>query len=82
MDVNELGEFGLIDHLTRDFPLVQPSSLKGVGDDAAVIDYGGPQCAVVATDMLVEGIHFDLATRRSSTSATSPSWSTCPTSTR
>lgn len=59
-DVNTLGEFGLIEHLTRDFPLRQPSTLKGVGDDAAVID-NGPFCTVVSTDMLVEGIHFDLA---------------------
>lgn len=59
-DVNTLGEFGLIDHLTRDFPLQQPSTIKGVGDDAAVIDNGG-LCTVVSTDMLVEGIHFDLA---------------------
>lgn len=59
-DVNTLGEFGLIEHLTRDFPLTQPSSLKGIGDDAAVID-NGDFCTVVSTDMLVEGIHFDLA---------------------
>lgn len=61
MDVNTLGEFGLIEHLTRDFTLLQPSSLKGVGDDAAVIDTGGEYCTLVSTDMLVEGIHFDLA---------------------
>ena len=59
-DVNTLGEFGLIEHLTRDFPLRQPSTLRGVGDDAAVIENGG-LCTVVSTDMLVEGIHFDLA---------------------
>ena len=59
-DVNTLGEFGLIDHLTRDFPLVQASSLKGIGDDAAVID-NGAFMTVVSTDLLVEGIHFDLA---------------------
>lgn len=59
-DVNTLGEFGLIDHLTRNFPLQNPSSLKGVGDDAAVIE-NGDFCTVVSTDMLVEGIHFDLA---------------------
>ena len=59
-DVNTLGEFGLIEHLTRDFPLRQPSTVRGVGDDAAVID-NGPFCTVVSTDMLVEGIHFDLA---------------------
>jgi thiamine-monophosphate kinase len=59
-DVNTLGEFGLIEHLTQNFPIVQPSTLKGVGDDAAVID-NGPFCTVVSTDLLVEGIHFDLA---------------------
>ena len=58
-DVNELGEFGLIEHLTQRFPLSNPSSVKGVGDDAAVIDNGNFQ-TVVSTDMLVEGIHFDL----------------------
>ncbi len=59
-DVNTLGEFGLIEHLTRDFPITQPSTIKGVGDDAAVIE-NGSFCTVVSTDMLVEGIHFDLA---------------------
>ncbi len=59
-DVNTLGEFGLIEHLTRNFPLQNTSSLKGIGDDAAVID-NGSFCTVVSTDMLVEGIHFDLA---------------------
>lgn len=59
-DVNTLGEFGLIEHLTRDFPITQSSTIKGVGDDAAVIE-NGSLCTVVSTDMLVEGIHFDLA---------------------
>lgn len=58
-DVNELGEFGLIDHLTKDHKLLNPSSVKGVGDDAAVIDNGG-LLTVISTDSLVEGIHFDL----------------------
>lgn len=58
-DVNKLGEFGLIDHLTSPFHLQQASSIKGVGDDAAVID-NGKMVTVVSTDMLVEGIHFDL----------------------
>ncbi|RMG84245.1 MAG: thiamine-phosphate kinase [Bacteroidetes bacterium] len=58
-DVNELGEFGLIDHLTRNFPLRNASSVKGIGDDAAVIENGN-FLTVVSTDMLVEGIHFDL----------------------
>jgi len=58
-DVNELGEFGLINHLTKDHNPQHPSSIKGVGDDAAIIDNRDLQ-TVVSTDMLVEGIHFDL----------------------
>lgn len=58
-DVNELGEFGLIDLLTRNFKLHHSCSLKGVGDDAAVID-NRSALTVVSTDMLVEGVHFDL----------------------
>lgn len=58
-DVNELGEFGLIDHLTKNFPIKNPSTQKGIGDDAAVIDNGDLQ-TVISTDLLVEGIHFDL----------------------
>ncbi len=58
-EINELGEFGLIDHLTQDFPLKNKSSIVGVGDDAAVIN-NGKNLTVVSTDMLVEGIHFDL----------------------
>ncbi|MFT5167316.1 MAG: thiamine-monophosphate kinase [Saprospiraceae bacterium] len=58
-DVNDLGEFGLIEHLTKDHPMVNPSTIKGVGDDAAVID-NGDSVTVISTDSLVEGIHFDL----------------------
>lgn len=58
-DVNELGEFGLIEHLTKDIQLQNKSSVKGVGDDAAVIA-NGDLLTVVSTDMLLEGIHFDL----------------------
>jgi len=58
-DVNQLGEFGLIDHLTKAARLENASSIIGVGDDAAVID-NGKLLTVVSTDMLVEGIHFDL----------------------
>ena len=58
-DINSLGEFGLIEHLTQHFVPAQASSIKGVGDDAAVIDNNG-YLTVVSTDMLVEGIHFDL----------------------
>ncbi len=59
-DIGTLGEFGLIDILTSDAVLKLPTSIKGVGDDAAVID-SGDHFTLVSTDMLVEGIHFDLA---------------------
>lgn len=58
-ELSELGEFGLIDRLTKNINLVQPSTLKGVGDDAAVID-AGDRVTLVTTDQLNEGIHFDL----------------------
>lgn len=57
--INKLGEFGLIDHLTKGIELINPSSVKGVGDDAAVIDNEGFK-TLVSTDLLVEGIHFDM----------------------
>ena len=57
--ISELGEFGLISRLTSGFEAIQKSTLKGVGDDAAVIDSLGKK-TVVSTDLLVEGIHFDL----------------------
>jgi thiamine-monophosphate kinase len=55
-----LGEFGLIDHLTQNISNKNQSTLKGVGDDAAVLRYNAGTCTVVSTDMLVEGIHFDM----------------------
>jgi thiamine-monophosphate kinase len=58
-EISELGEFGLIDHITKDVKLNHKNTLKGIGDDAAVIDYG-EICSVVTTDLLVEGIHFNL----------------------
>ena len=58
-EISSLGEFGLIDHLTSDFKVKNPSTLKGVGDDCAVIDYDGKH-TLVTTDLLLEGIHFDL----------------------
>lgn len=58
-EIATLGEFGLIDRLTGDIQLTQPTSLKGVGDDAAVLDHAGKQI-LVTTDLLLEGIHFDL----------------------
>ncbi len=58
-EIGQLGEFGLIDHLTSSFQKSQPSTLTGVGDDAAVIDHGKLQ-TVISTDLLLEGIHFDM----------------------
>jgi thiamine-monophosphate kinase len=58
-NISELGEFGLIKHLTSQIELKNPSSKKGVGDDAAVIDNADLR-TIVTTDMLVEGVHFDL----------------------
>ncbi|MAT53961.1 MAG: thiamine-phosphate kinase [Saprospirales bacterium] len=58
-EISEYGEFGLIDHLTKDLKIHNSSTIKGVGDDAAVIDNDG-FLTVVSTDMMVEGIHFDL----------------------
>jgi thiamine-monophosphate kinase len=59
-EIGSLGEFGLIKVLTSAFKTENESTLKGVGDDAAVIDCGNGNCKVITTDMLVEGIHFDL----------------------
>lgn len=58
--IAQLGEFGLIDHLTAQFQIAQPSTLKGIGDDAAVLDFKDEK-VVVTTDLLIEGVHFDLA---------------------
>ena len=58
-ELSSLGEFGLIKHLTQFIEINNESTIKGIGDDAAVIDYKGKQM-VVSTDMLVEGVHFDL----------------------
>lgn len=60
-EISKLGEFGLIEHLTKNIKLTNKSSVKGVGDDAAVLDYTGKNKKVlVTTDLLLEGIHFDL----------------------
>jgi thiamine-monophosphate kinase len=58
-EISSLGEFGLIDHLTKNIELQNASSVLGVGDDAAVIDHFGKQ-TVITTDLLIEGVHFDL----------------------
>ncbi|MDR0227932.1 MAG: thiamine-phosphate kinase [Flavobacteriaceae bacterium] len=59
-DLGQLGEFGLIEHLTKNFELEQESTLKGIGDDAAVLSFADDK-VVVSTDLLVEGVHFDLS---------------------
>jgi thiamine-monophosphate kinase len=59
-EISSLGEFGLIDHLTINNELKNASSILGTGDDAAVVDHFGRQ-TVISTDLLLEGIHFDLS---------------------
>jgi len=56
----QLGEFGLINHITKNFSIQQESTIKAIGDDAAVLDFKSKK-AVVSTDLLVEGVHFDLS---------------------
>ena len=58
-EIASLGEFGLIDHLTQNIEMQNASSVLGVGDDGAVIDHFGKQ-TVISTDLLIEGVHFDL----------------------
>ena len=58
--IAQLGEFGLIEHLTKNLSVTRPSTLKGIGDDAAVLDFKDKK-VVVSTDLLIEGVHFDLA---------------------
>ena len=56
--LEDLGEFALIEHLTKSATPALPSTLHGIGDDAAVIKHEGE--TVISTDMLIEGVHFDL----------------------
>jgi thiamine-monophosphate kinase len=58
--LSQLGEFGLIEHLTKNFDVKQPSTQKSIGDDAAVLDFKDKK-VVVTTDLLIEGVHFDLS---------------------
>lgn len=64
MQIKELGEFGLINHLTKDIKPQNASTIKGIGDDCAIIDYQNgsdtPKESLVTTDLLLEGVHFDL----------------------
>ena len=57
-EISSLGEFGLIEHLTKNFEIKNASTVLSIGDDAAIIDHFGKQ-TVVTTDLLLEGIHFD-----------------------
>ncbi|HBS86691.1 MAG: thiamine-phosphate kinase [Bacteroidetes bacterium GWF2_38_335] len=57
-EISELGEFGLIEHLTKKIKLKNPSTIKGIGDDAAVVKHSGQ--TIITTDMLVENVHFNL----------------------
>ena len=59
-EISSLGEFGLIEHLTKNIEIQNASTILGVGDDAAVIDHFGKQ-TVITTDLLIEGVHFDLS---------------------
>lgn len=59
-EISSLGEFGLIEHLTKNIEFQNASTILGVGDDAAVIDHFGKQ-TIITTDLLIEGVHFDLA---------------------
>ena len=58
--LSELGEFGLIEHLTKHFKIKLKSTIKGIGDDAAILDFKSKK-VVVSTDLLVENVHFDLS---------------------
>lgn len=58
--LEQLGEFGLIEHLTKNIEIKQLTTLKGIGDDAAVLDFKDKK-TVISTDLLIEGVHFDLA---------------------
>jgi thiamine-monophosphate kinase len=60
-ELSELGEFGLIEKLTEGFEISQATTVLGIGDDAAIIHVDDEESIVLSTDMLVEGVHFDLA---------------------
>lgn len=59
-EISSLGEFGLIDRITKDIPVTNKETVKGVGDDAAILQFSGDEEALVTTDLFMEGVHFDL----------------------
>lgn len=59
--ISQLGEFGLIEHLTKRFSIEKNTTVRGIGDDAAVLEFDGEQQILVTTDFLIEGVHFDLS---------------------
>ncbi|HNV28327.1 MAG TPA: thiamine-phosphate kinase, partial [Cyclobacteriaceae bacterium] len=59
-ELSKLGEFGLIDHIKSKFMVSNASTIKGIGDDAAIIE-AGEESLLVSTDMLLEGVHFNLS---------------------
>ena len=59
-EISTLGEFGLIERLTKELPLTNKESIKGAGDDAAILQFSADEETLVSTDLLMEGVHFDL----------------------
>lgn len=59
-EISTLGEFGLIERITKDIATINKESVKGVGDDAAILQFGSDEEVLVSTDLLMEGVHFDL----------------------
>ena len=59
-EISTLGEFGLIERITKDIATINKESVKGVGDDAAILQFGSDEEILVSTDLLMEGVHFDL----------------------
>lgn len=59
-EISSLGEFGLIDRITKDIPITNKETIKGVGDDAAILQFSGDEETLVTTDLFMEGVHFDL----------------------